>query len=139
MQLLNSEDKRPENFVTIATFTHPVEAHLAMTKLNSYGIDAILTDEHTASLDWVDLADSGAIELRVEEGLAEKAASVLGLEGFYFEEEAEPGEESGPVCKICNSRDVRGSGPLTLLARLFDLPFIKKSYECGRCGYRWEE
>jgi hypothetical protein len=121
--------------VTIATYHQAMEAHVAKTKLASAGIDAFLADEHIASMDWHYSNVVGGIKLKVEESEAERAAKVLGLEaaGFYSE------EESGPACIVCNSPDVRTHGILSLLAIVFPLPFLKRKWECGRCGHRWEE
>jgi hypothetical protein len=132
------KEKKPEKLVTIASFTHPLEAHLAKTKLASVDIESFLADEHIASLDLHYSNVVGGIKLKVDVSAVERAASVLGLEDVHLEEEINR-DYNGPVCIMCNSRDVRHSGLLSLLASFFKIPFVKKRWECERCGHRWEE
>ncbi len=70
--------------ITIANFAYPIEANLAKTRLESEGIDCVLTNEHFAGLNWVWPLAVGGVGLQVRESDAERAAEIL---------EGEPHEE----------------------------------------------
>jgi hypothetical protein len=122
--------------VTIAAFIHPIEAHLAKTKLASVGIESFLADEHIASMDWHFSNAVGGIKLKVDGSAAERAVRVLG--GVHFEEGIGLKEDKGPLCIMCNSPGVHTPGLLSLLASFLPLPYVKRRWECRRCGHRWE-
>jgi hypothetical protein len=132
------KEEKPGKLVTIASFSHPLEAHLAKTKLASADIESFLADEHIASLDWHYSNVVGGIKLKVDASAVEKAASLLGLENARPEEQIDQ-DHNGPVCIMCNSRDVRYSGLPSFLAYFLKIPFFKRRWKCGRCGHRWEE
>ncbi len=63
--------------ITVATFAHTLDAHLAKTRLESEGIDCVLTNEHIASMNWVWPLAIGGVGLQVRESDAERAAEIL--------------------------------------------------------------
>ncbi len=62
------------SWITIATFMHPFQAHLAKTKLESEGIDVLIQDELTAQIYSTAI---GGVKLQVEESNVEKATQIL--------------------------------------------------------------
>lgn len=62
---------------TIATFDNMVDAHLAMGKLHSEGIEAVLQDEHLVQTDWLYNIAVGGIKLQVEEEQIALAEEIL--------------------------------------------------------------
>ena len=63
--------------VTIATFTDPLKAHLARTRLEADEIECVVADEGNARMiDWA-FSALGYIKLRVKESDAERAIRLL--------------------------------------------------------------
>jgi hypothetical protein len=133
------EDK-PDKLVTIAAFAHPIQAHLARTKLASAGIVSFLADEHIASMDLHFSSVVGGIKLKVERAAAPTAVKILGLESSSdYPEEAENITGHGPgLCPVCGSGEFIPRGLLSRLASVLPLPFYKPRLGCARCGHAKE-
>ncbi|MFQ5926415.1 MAG: DUF2007 domain-containing protein [Terriglobia bacterium] len=67
----------PEKLVTIATFSQPIEAHLAKTKLESEEIQCFVADEHTTRMFRFFSPFIGGIKLQVRESDVERAMEIL--------------------------------------------------------------
>jgi hypothetical protein len=67
----------PSNWITIATFWQPTEAHIARLKLESEEIDCLLIDENLVATDWLYANAVGGIKLRVPEAEAGRAITIL--------------------------------------------------------------
>lgn len=65
-------------FTVIKTFHSLVEAKLAKSKLDSYGINSWLDNENVSSLNWFYINATGGIKLRVEQKDAKQAIEILG-------------------------------------------------------------
>lgn len=130
--------KKQVKFVTVATFSHQIEAHLAKAKLESEGLECRLADEHIVSINWLFSDAVGGIKLMVSEKDAERAREMLRHGPAHPDRTGvSPGEEvEGTRCPVCSSTEVHGRGILSFFASL--LPFGKTRWECTRCGYRWE-
>ena len=63
--------------ITIANFPYPIDANLAMTRLEAEGIDCVLTNEHMASMNWYWPLAIGGVGLQVRDSDAERAAEIL--------------------------------------------------------------
>ena len=63
--------------ITVATFAHTLDAHLAKSRLEAEGIDCVLTNEHTAGMNWFWPLAVGGVGLQVRESDAERAAEIL--------------------------------------------------------------
>jgi hypothetical protein len=133
------EGEKQVKFITVATFSHQIEAHLAKAKLESEGLECRLADEHIVSINWLFSDAVGGIKLRVSEKDAERAREILRRGPAHPDRiGVSPGEEvEGSRCPVCSSTEVHGRGILSFLASF--LPFDKRSWECRRCGYHWEE
>lgn len=139
-----------DTLVTIATFEYSHFAYLAKAKLESKGINAVINDEYTATMNWLYTNAIGGIKLKVLSGDAEKALKILNEnnldeniealrdEGFEIENDA-------IVCLYCKSTkiiDERYSKKwayLSILLLGFPLLFKKRTFLCLDCKYRWKK
>ena len=69
----------PRRWVTLATFWHPTEAHLARLRLEHAGVACVLLDELTAATNCFAIA-VGGVKLQVPKAQAGRAAALLGRE-----------------------------------------------------------
>lgn len=94
-------------FTTIAHYTDPIEARLALGLLASEGIDAHLGDEHLVIANWEWRLAVGGIKLRVAREHAEGARAVLlAMEAgeYALDEEPEDPELRTPDRESWSSR-----------------------------------
>jgi tetratricopeptide (TPR) repeat protein len=140
--------------VTIATFSHPLQAHIARSRLEVEGIWAFVADESTVTANWFFSNYLGGIRLQVRSEDAQKASEILEGEPEPIEWEQEDDvddieemeEEDEPQkSPRCGSEDIRyekyatKSFFLSLLLLGFPLPFLKQEWVCHNCGLRWKE
>jgi hypothetical protein len=84
--------------VTVATFDQVVQAQMAADALRAAGIDTMVADAETVSMDWLLSTAIGGIKVQVREEDAERAVEELGRrfgergEGFGAEAADEPDE-----------------------------------------------
>ena len=67
----------PPRLLTVATFTDPLKAHLARTRLQAGGIECVVADENSIRMGEVVAGTLGYIKLRVQESDAERATQLL--------------------------------------------------------------
>jgi hypothetical protein len=70
-------DTRMDEFVTVATYDKPIDAHIALGRLAAEGIEAQLFDENMVQMDWLYSIALGGIKLRVSRGDEKAAREVL--------------------------------------------------------------
>ena len=70
------EDPEPIQWVTLATFMHPAEAHIARLRLESAGVVCVLLDELTAGTNCLSLA-VGGVKLQVPQVDRDRAVTLL--------------------------------------------------------------
>jgi Putative prokaryotic signal transducing protein len=133
-----------EKLVTVGTFAAPWEARLALARLESEGIEAVVADENVGSLyGW---GVVGGVKLRVREDEAARAAEVLASESpiprIYLVTEEDALE---PRCPTCRSEDIsferwswRGFVGFWLLLG-FPLPIPSRRWTCRHCGAVWRD
>lgn len=146
-----------ENFVVIRSFSSIAEARVAEATLDSFGIEAQLSDESTIGLDWSYSAALGGVKLMVP------GSDVL-WSLHYLQQIAEPMPEFRqflpdndlPVCPACASDRVypiemkKKVGVVLLFASIVGIPFalaamlfpsfrtlLGSSYECRKCSNRF--
>jgi len=68
-----------ERLVTIGSYTHATDAHIARTKLEFEGIRAILLDEAMVTMNWFYSNALGGVKVQVFESDAEMARKVLDI------------------------------------------------------------
>jgi hypothetical protein len=72
-----TEAKRREDLVTLATYWNAMEAHVVRSRLDAEGIPAIVTDELATTTTWGLLNDAGGVKVEVPEAQLEKAKNIL--------------------------------------------------------------
>lgn len=64
-------------FITVATFSHPFEAEVLRTKLESEGIRAFIRNQHIVRMNWLYSAAVGGVEVQVRERDVRRAREVM--------------------------------------------------------------
>jgi len=107
----------------VASFSTLAEAHLALTRLESAGVEAVIRDEFMVTADWLCSNATGGVKIEVVEDDFAAARAILAL----------PAPEAGVLqCPHCGSHDlhVRVLSVLGVICVLLKLPL--------RCrGRRW--
>jgi DNA-directed RNA polymerase subunit M/transcription elongation factor TFIIS len=132
-------------WVTVASFSQPVEAHLARTKLESEGIPCVVGDENLVRVDWFLSNAVGGVKVMVPRAEAEHARDVLRPRPrLVVVERGEPADGE-MICPRCHCDDVyyrrynrRVAGVFMLLLG-FLIPWRDSRWTCTRCGYEWKE
>ena len=76
--------------VTVATFDHMVDAHIALGRLQAEGLQAYLGDEHLVQADWLYSIAVGGIKLQVAPQDADRARRILATD---YSDDAEEGSQ----------------------------------------------
>jgi hypothetical protein len=122
-----------KKWVTLKSYSTPIEAQVARTKLESEEIECFIRDEHTLTINWLYSNAMGGVRLCVLEPDLERARMSL----------AEGDAVSLQSCPECGGSDfseepARGhwwAYPLVLFN--FPVPFRPGRRRCGKCGARW--
>ena len=64
-------------WVKVASFSQPFEAHLARTRLEAEGIACVVSDEYLVRVDWLLSNAIGGVKLMVPAGEAARAREAL--------------------------------------------------------------
>lgn len=143
---LESELGLGRRLVTIATFSQPAEAYVLKAKLETEGIWSFVADELTVTTYWLYSNAIGGVKLQVREQDVERALDILGIQQNSVDlvEDEFDEEDEEPKCPNCNSLNIyyeryanRGLFASWLLLG-FPLPFLKRKWRCGDCGYEWK-
>lgn len=133
---------------TVASFTDPLQAHIARGRLEAEGVPAYVIHENHVWAAWFLSNALGGVKLQVAQGDADRAQEILAAdrEGEYAEALDLPGDEvTPPACPHCGAVD---SFPRfswqTLLLVVFSLGIVGVIFpprrdlrQCRRCGTRW--
>ncbi len=135
-------------FITVATFTNPIEAYLAKGRLEFEEIPAFVFHEHYIWLKWPYSNALGGVKLQVHSENANAASEIIQshLNGEYESTlEDEFGEIEGNFCRKCRSDEYIShfSKPLLLLdfITLFFFiifPMYRENHTCVKCGNKWK-
>ena len=134
--------------ITVATFTGPMEAHIAKGRLEVEGIPAFLAHEHHVWANWAYSHALGGIKLQVVREHVEQAKRILRAheDGAY---EVELRQEVADIednrCPRCGSTDFKSTIPFTplllvvLTLGIFSIifPLRRENHRCRSCGCRW--
>jgi hypothetical protein len=131
-------------FVTIDSFTNPLDAHIAKGLLESEGIPAILHSEHHVWSSWPYSFALGGVGLQVPEVFVDRATDLLARQrGGEFERAlAEQQDIPEERCGCCGSSDLRYiRSPWLVLLMVATLglsgvifPPGIKGRKCNACG-----
>jgi hypothetical protein len=132
--------------VTLRSYRDPVHAELARAQLELAGIEAVLLDQHLASIQWLYSTAIGGVKLAVEEEDLETARRVLDRRSRAHltvvpDPVSSPGE--GDACPFCGSFTVRPSRlqrNAAALSLATGLPFAawSRKWFCTQCGHAWK-
>ena len=129
-------------FVTVATFSQPFEAHLARTKLESEGVTCFVSDEHVIAVNWLLSGAVGGVKLKVPAWQADRAREVLRPKPHLV---VVADNDTELACPNCRSVDVyyqrfsRRAGFFAMVFLGFLLPWMSRSWQCKQCGYEWKD
>jgi Putative prokaryotic signal transducing protein len=133
-------------WIAVASFSQPVEAHLARTRLEAEGIPCVVGNEHLVRVDWLLSNAVGGVKLMVPRSELERARDalrprphlvVVGGHGELAEGEM--------ICPRCRSDDVyysrysRRVASVFILLLGFLIPWRDRRWACTQCGYEWKE
>ncbi len=136
----------PSEWIAVASFSQPVEAHLARTKLESEGIPCVVGDEHLVRVDWFLSNAVGGVKLMVPRSEVERARDALRPRPrlVVVSDRGEP-VDGEMICPRCRSDDVYYSRYNLRMAGIFILllgfliPWRDRRWACTQCGYQWKE
>jgi hypothetical protein len=138
-----------QDWVEVASFSQPVEAHLARTRLESEDIPCVVKDEYLIRVNWLLSNAIGGVKLMVPQWEADRARDILRPKP-HLVVVADDGvvpewADVDLICPNCHSYDVyfhRFSLRVASLAWLafgFIVPWISRKWVCTQCGYEWKE
>ncbi len=139
------------DLVTIATFSQPIQAHLAKARLEAAGIVCIVADEHVVQANWLFSNAIGGVKLKVPTDYVAAARDILRpqprLVVVADKDEVPDDAQDDMICPSCRSFDVYHH-PLQHFIRAaayiaWKLAFIpwapRRWWLCKTCGYRWTD
>ena len=150
-------DGRSARWVSVASYDHPAEAHIARQKMESEGIDAYLDNENLVATDFLLSNATGGIKLMVREPDVTAAQAVLrakGTEELAIEAGSVGADDAGDGdayleedwrCPRCHRTDVelvplrRRLALLSLLLLGVPLLLASRRCRCRSCGHEWRQ
>jgi len=135
-----------KNWVTVATFGQGVDAHLARTKLESEGIQCMVSDEYMVRVNWLLSNAVGGVKLMVPSWEAGRAREILRPRPHLVvaaDPEKGDGEDVDLICPRCHSYDVYyhrfNKRVISLLVLFFGfaVPWLSRLWICKQCDYQW--
>lgn len=131
--------------VTVSRFRDLSEAIVARSMLESAGIIVSLRDENLVRLDWQISNFIGGLRLQVDAGDEAAARELLAQPVFDDISYGGEAEYRQPHCPVCGSMEImfEGASRKAALASLYflavPLPTGRETWQCTRCGARWED
>ena|SRR5688572_11258606 len=145
-------------WVSVSSYDHPAEAHIARQKMESEGIDAYLDNENLVATDFLLSNATGGIKLMVREPDVSAAEAVLRSKGtaeLAIEEGRDIGDggegdddsycDEDWRCPKCHRTDVdlvplrRRLAMLSLLLLGVPLLLASRRLRCRNCGHEWRQ
>lgn len=127
----------------IASYTDPIEAHLARGRLEAEGIPAFVCHEHHVWAYWIQSLLLGGVKVYVHPNDTARAREIIAAHdgGEY----ALPDEEPALVCPRCRHDGGITRGRMSwkaalLTAHVANVPlyFRWATWKCGACGHEWD-
>jgi hypothetical protein len=138
------------DLVTVATYTGPIEAHIAKGRLESEGIAVFLADEHHVWANWVYSNALGGVKLLVAVENVDQAQTILQKHSDgEFEADLQqefPGLKE-EECPHCGSKDFKSTlslwslGLVILTLGLVSVifPLRQENRICLTCRHKWKQ
>ncbi len=126
-------------FVTVAAFPNPTDAHLAKNNLEFNDVTAVIEDENIIYMNPLYSEAVGGVKVRVADSDEERARDIL--EKRVVEKE----NLEGKICPDCGSTKVdvvsrgRRLSFLTILFFSFPVGTTRRKCLCLDCGHTWPE
>jgi hypothetical protein len=130
-----------DSFITIQTFTHPLDAAIIQSKLESEGIECFLKNEYTINTNPFNSNALGGAELQVKASDFEKAREIINAGNIVSPAETDPeSNDGGIICPVCGADQAdRGyyKGFLFFLSFLYLFPLFLfgRKRNCYNCGH----
>lgn len=127
--------------VVVARFDFPHEAGIAKNLLESRGLTAFVSEEHTINASWLYARALGEVKVLVPPSQAQEARELL-AQDFSEDVEAEWGREE-IVCPHCGSENnkvhMRGRWPAWVMFFFVGFPLapFRHGWKCQDCGEFW--
>lgn len=133
-------------FAVVAGYRDVLDARLAMSKLESEGIECSLANEYLIGVVWRLSNAVGGLQVQVPLADLDRARAILetdasrDLGGVLDETPAFPYSETCPQCGSEDLRVIRWSRYAAALATLtgIPIPFWHTRVKCQSCGNRWK-
>ncbi len=159
LQELEAELAETRQLALVASFLHPLDAHVARGVLEAADIPTLLADEQMVTLNYFWSVGLRGVKLLVTEENAAEALEILGgqPETAEFMGVEEEGKLQCPLCQSYNTRYETYNLPLAylvsllgffphwiskiffwLLLPLSPLLIPKRAWTCGSCGNSWK-
>ncbi len=129
------------NQIQIASFSFPLEAHIAKASLEAANIPSSIADEHTINMDWLYSNALGGVRLFVPVEYAEKAKYIIEQDySDNVDQEFEKVIEEKKTCPSCGSKELEaytfGKKPAFIVFLLLGFPlfYYKHGIRCLSCG-----
>lgn len=136
----------PSEWITIASFSQPIEAHLARAKLESEGITCMIGDENLIRVDPFLSNAIGGVKIMVPQWEVERAKDALRPQPQLVVVANDNDPPDGEmICPRCRSYDVyyrrysRRISSIFILLFGFMIPWRDRRWSCTQCGYEWKE
>jgi len=124
-----------DNLIEIASFSSPLEAHIAKASLEAAEIPVFIADEHTINMYWLYSNAIGGVRVLVPNEYAVEAKELISND---FSDDLE--EVNEDICPKCGSKNIIaytvGKKPAFLVFILLGFPlfFYKHGIKCNDCG-----
>jgi hypothetical protein len=122
-------------WITLRSFSTPIEAHLALSVLESEGIEGFVRDEFTIALRPYLAPALGGVRLDVHPQDAERARALLDAPAAEPEPKRCPrcGGEGGPAPDAAG----RLAAVLATLFTMVPARMLREKHRCVACGHEW--
>lgn len=138
------DDDGDVEWVTVATFWTPTEAHIARLRLESEDIPVVVLDENLVAWEWQLAIAVGGIKLRVPAPDLEAAKALLVTRKSTYPVSDEPIADGQDECPRCKSPDIyktwlsRRWSMVALFVCPLLIPFaLGHRTRCPSCGFEW--
>ncbi|HET6348940.1 MAG TPA: hypothetical protein VFH88_07650 [Candidatus Krumholzibacteria bacterium] len=132
------------NWITVATYCRPVDAHLGRAQLEADGIMCVMSDEFLVRVDPFLSNAVGGVKLMVPVWEAERAKEILRPRPRLVVV-ADASADGEMICPRCHCEDVyysrynRRVSIWFVLLLGFLIPWRDRRWTCKQCGYMWKE
>ena len=145
-------DTGEQELITVANFSHPIEADPVVAWLESEGIECFVSNEHTVTMNWLYSNAIGGVGVQVKAAEVERANEILqavlspaavGNESTLSDSDMDQGSDATSEirCPQCGSENVhyeKFSRRLVFASWVLlsvPLPFFKKKWKCRECEH----